>query len=100
MCWSLASIKIFVNADTRKALNELMEAWKCRYVNIEVAGHTDSVGKESDNLNLSELRAQGVRNYLWAGVSFPPASRLASRGKATCRCRRLTASACVVIAWL
>ena len=56
--------KDFVNADSRKALNELMEAWKCRYVNIDVAGHTDTVGKKSDNLNLSELRAQAVRNYL------------------------------------
>jgi outer membrane protein OmpA-like peptidoglycan-associated protein len=62
--------KDFVNAGTRKALNELMEAWKCRYVNIEVA-HTNSVGKESDNLNLSELRAQGVRNYLVGGGVVP-----------------------------
>jgi hypothetical protein len=57
----------FVNADSRKALSELMEVWKCRYANIEVAGHTDTVGKESDNLNLSELRAQAVRNYLVGG---------------------------------
>ena len=46
-----------------------MEAWKCRYVKIDVAGQTDTVGKESDNLNLSELRAQAVRSYLvGAGV--------------------------------
>jgi outer membrane protein OmpA-like peptidoglycan-associated protein len=56
--------KDFVNAESRKALNELLDAWKCHYVNIEVAGHTDTVGKESDNLNLSELRAQAVRNFL------------------------------------
>jgi outer membrane protein OmpA-like peptidoglycan-associated protein len=61
--------KDFVNADSRKALGELMEAWKCRFVNIDVAGHTDTVGKEADNLNLAELRAQAVRNYLvGAGV--------------------------------
>ena len=58
--------KDFINADSRKTLNELMDTWKCRYVNIEVAGHTDTVGKESDNLNLSELRAQNARNYLVA----------------------------------
>jgi outer membrane protein OmpA-like peptidoglycan-associated protein len=62
--------KDFVNADSRKALSELMEAWKCRFVNIDVAGHTDTVGNESDNLNLAELRAQAVRNYLvGAGVA-------------------------------
>ena len=61
--------KDFVNADSRKTLNELMDAWKCRFVHIEVAGHTDTVGKEADNLNLSELRALAVRNYLvGAGV--------------------------------
>jgi len=61
--------KDFVNADSRKALNELIEAWKCRYVNIEVAGHADRAGKESNNLNLSELRAIAVRDYLvGAGV--------------------------------
>jgi outer membrane protein OmpA-like peptidoglycan-associated protein len=63
--------KDFVNADSRKALNGLMDAWKCRYVNIDVAGHTDTVGKESDNLNLSELRAQGVRNYLVSAGVVP-----------------------------
>jgi outer membrane protein OmpA-like peptidoglycan-associated protein len=61
--------KDFVNADSRKALNELVDAWKCRYANVDVAGHTDTVGNETDNLNLSELRAQAVRNYLvGAGV--------------------------------
>ncbi|MGC2201093.1 MAG: OmpA family protein [Stellaceae bacterium] len=58
--------KNWVNADSRKTLNDLLDAWKCRFVNIEVAGHTDT--KEAD-LNLSELRADAVRNYLvGAGV--------------------------------
>jgi OOP family OmpA-OmpF porin len=48
-----------------------MEAWKCQYANIEVVGHTDTVGKECDNLNLSELRAQAVRNYLVGGGVVP-----------------------------
>jgi outer membrane protein OmpA-like peptidoglycan-associated protein len=63
--------KDFINADSRKTLNELTEAWKCRYVKIDVAGHTDTVGKESDNLNLAELRAQAVRNYI-AGAGVVP----------------------------
>jgi len=59
--------KSWVNAESRKTLNELLDAWKCRFVNIEVEGHTDT--KEADNLNLSELRAQAVLGYLvGAGV--------------------------------
>lgn len=33
-------------------------------VNIEVRGHTDSIGPESYNMNLSERRAQAVADYL------------------------------------
>lgn len=33
-------------------------------VKVEIGGHTDSVGAETDNLVLSENRAQAVRNYL------------------------------------
>ena len=59
--------KTWVNADSRKTLNDLLDAWKCRFVNIDVAGHTDT--KEADNLNLSELRAVAVQTYLvGAGV--------------------------------
>jgi len=32
--------------------------------NIEVQGHTDSVGNNADNLTLSQLRAQSVTSYL------------------------------------
>ena len=62
--------KNWVNADSRKKLNGLVDSWKCRFVNIAVVGHTDTVGKESDNLNLSELRAIAVQDYLiGAGIA-------------------------------
>jgi hypothetical protein len=61
--------KDFVNADSRKALNDLMEAWKCQYANIEVAGHTDTVGKESDNGVTGAGRAQLPRG--WGCRSHP-----------------------------
>lgn len=47
-------------------------------VNIEVAGHTDSVGNDAYNMALSERRANTVRDYLIAkGV---PAERLTAKG--------------------
>jgi hypothetical protein len=92
--------KDFVNADSRKALNELMEAWKCRYVNIEVAGILTQLERNPIILTCRSYGRRPCAITSWVGVSFPPASRLTSRGKATCRCRQLTASACVVTAWL
>ncbi|MHB1401787.1 MAG: OmpA family protein [Thiobacillus sp.] len=47
-------------------------------VDVEVAGHTCSIGTEEYNLGLSQRRAEAVRNYLVSkGVS---ADRLTARG--------------------
>lgn len=47
-------------------------------VSIELSGHTDAVGSDSDNLNLSDARAKSVMNYLVSkGIS---ALRLTSKG--------------------
>ncbi|WP_454621919.1 OmpA family protein [Bradyrhizobium cenepequi] len=54
--------KTWVKAESRKTLNELLDARKCRFINIDVAGYTDT--KEARHLNLSELRAVAVRSYL------------------------------------
>lgn len=45
---------------------------------VEIGGHTDDVGSDSDNLNLSEARARSVREYL-VKQGVPPAS-ISSRG--------------------
>ena len=59
--------KDWVDADSRKTLNELLDAWKCRFVNIAVVGHADT--KEYDEVDLSKARADAVRDYLLgAGV--------------------------------
>lgn len=51
---------------------------RCPGLEIEIAGHTDSVGKDSSNQRLSELRAKSVATYLVnQGI---PASRLMSKG--------------------
>jgi outer membrane protein OmpA-like peptidoglycan-associated protein len=55
---------------------EAMKAWGD--VDVEVAGHTCSIGTEEYNLGLSQRRAEAVRNYLVSkGV---PAERLTVRG--------------------
>lgn len=57
----------YVSAEARKTLNDLVDAWKCRFVNIAVVGHADT--KEYDEVDVSQLRADAVRNYLiGAGV--------------------------------
>jgi len=60
--------KGWLNADNRNALNDLVDAWKCRFVNIDVTGGSDS--KETEGAKLASLRANAVRNYLvGAGVA-------------------------------
>ena len=55
---------------------DALKAWGD--VDVEVAGHTCSIGTEEYNLGLSQRRAEAVRNYLVSkGVS---ADRLTARG--------------------
>lgn len=55
---------------------DALKAWGD--VEVEVAGHTCSIGTEEYNLGLSQRRAEAVRNYLVSkGV---PADRLTVRG--------------------
>ena len=70
--------KDHVNKDSRATLDNLLVAWKCRYAKISIVGHTDTVGKEDYNLDLSGKRAHKVVSYLMnAGVVF---SRISARG--------------------
>lgn len=55
---------------------EALKAWG--NVNIEVAGHTDSMGSDAYNMKLSQRRAEAVRNFLISrGVA---ADRLTAKG--------------------
>jgi OOP family OmpA-OmpF porin len=48
-----------------KALNDLVEILKIKNTMVvEIQGHTDNVGKEDENLKLSQGRADAVRQYL------------------------------------
>jgi outer membrane protein OmpA-like peptidoglycan-associated protein len=70
--------KDHLNKNSRATLENVLAAWKCRYAKISIVGHTDTVGKEDYNLDLSGKRAHQVVSYLMnAGVVF---SRIGARG--------------------
>jgi len=69
--------KNWVSQDAIAKLAPVVDAWKCRYVNIELVGHTDTVGKEDPNLELSDKRAKAVRDYL-VGAGIVP-TRITTR---------------------
>jgi OOP family OmpA-OmpF porin len=61
------------------ALNDLVEILKIKNTMIvEIQGHTDNVGKDEDNLKLSQERADEVRKYLISkGIA---ANRVTAKG--------------------
>ena len=62
-----------------KALNDLVEIRKIKNTMIgEIQGHTDNVGKDEENMKLSQDRADEVRKYLVSkGIE---AARVTSKG--------------------
>jgi len=64
--------KNWLSREGRAILDQVASAWKCRFVNVWVFGHTDTVGKEDTNLELAAQRATAARNYL-LGLGLAPA---------------------------
>ena len=64
----------------KQGLDELArDLLSTQYSTITVTGHTDSIGSESYNLNLSEQRAAAVKLYLMETAGIP-ASKISARG--------------------
>ena len=57
--------KATLRPDSFAELEELVSYLKNKdHIRVEIAGHTDNVGKDADNLALSQQRADAIRNYL------------------------------------
>ncbi len=64
-----------ITQDSERTLSLLINAWRgCPDLRVEIAGHTDSVGDEQDNLELSRRRAQAVADYIVAKGGLPVSS--------------------------
>ena len=60
-----ASGKAIILPNSRAALDELAETLKKKpNWNLEITGHTDNVGEEAANMELSKKRAESLKNYL------------------------------------
>jgi hypothetical protein len=94
--------KTWVNAQSRAVLDQVIGAWKCRYANIWLFGHTDTTGKEDSNLQLSEQRADAARDYLVGAGIVPTRVMIQAKGEnsplvATANNVRLRSNRAVVV---
>jgi outer membrane protein OmpA-like peptidoglycan-associated protein len=57
--------KATIRPESFTELGELVSYLKNKDdIKVEIAGHTDNVGKDADNLKLSQQRAEAIRNYV------------------------------------
>jgi len=93
---TFATAKYAVTPESKVTLDKLIEVFKSYPdTNLLINGHTDSIGKDTDNMILSKKRAQSVRDYIisqgiasgrittkWYGESKPKESNDNEEGRA------------------
>ena len=94
--------KDWLNKANKAQIDDFLATWKCRFATIKIVGHTDSVGKEDENLKLSINRATAVRDYiigsgLYASRIAPLAAGENNQQVTTYQGQRLRANRVVVI---
>jgi len=71
-----------LNPQSKHVLTTLIDVIdRCPTLNVLIAGHTDSVGSESENQILSEVRAQAVQEYLIENAINPQRVRAIGFGE-------------------
>lgn len=71
--------KAVIRKEAERNLYEIVDAMKeLPHIRLEIAGHTDSTGREEDNIDLSSRRAHAIRDFLV--VNGIAAERLLARG--------------------
>jgi OmpA-OmpF porin, OOP family len=72
--------KVTIKSEFRPVLDEAAQTLQDNpEINVRIEGHTDSIGSDSYNQELSERRAEAVKQYLVSkGIA---ASRLGTEGK-------------------
>lgn len=63
--------KDWLNKANKAKLDQFFATWRCRFGQIQIVGHTDAVGKEDANLQLSTNRATAVRDYIIGSGVWP-----------------------------
>ena len=94
--------KDWVGQEGRPVLDRVVAAWKCRYAKIWLFGHSDTVGKEDANLDLSAKRAAAARDYLVGAGVNPERIGIVAQGEnhpmvATAQGVRLRSNRAVVV---
>lgn len=75
--WRVSDIKAGGHEKLQQLASKLLEYQHKGEIKLMITGHTDYLGSDMYNLNLSQLRAQTIRQYL-ASLGVPASTMIAS----------------------